>query len=168
MVGLGTAATVVTAVRGEPRAIPVALGFFTVMEALQVGGYWVIDDCQLTANRNVTVLSYLHITLQPLFINAFAMATAPTAVSKPMKHWAYALAALATMSMLMRLVSFNWTSQCPLGDPLCGPAFCTVSGTAIMMTSGRTKLSNRIAMTRKTITSATTRLIWIAAHVWLN
>ena len=129
MVGLGTAATVVTAVRGEPRVIPVALGFFTVMEALQVGGYWVIDDCQLTANRNVTVLSYLHITLQPLFINAFAMATAPTAVSKPMKHWAYALAALATMLMLMRLVSFNWTSQCPLGDPLCGPAFCTVSGT---------------------------------------
>lgn len=128
MVGLGAIATVVTANRSEPRAIPVALGFFTIMEALQVGGYWVLDECQLTANRNITVLSYLHIALQPLFINAFAMATAPNAVSRAMKRGVYALATLATLFLLMRLMPFNWTSQCPLGDPLCGPAFCTVSG----------------------------------------
>ena len=77
MVTVGSVATLVTATRGERPAIPLVLGYFTVMEALQVGGYWVLDDCQSTTNHNVTVLSYLHIALQPLFINAFAMATAP-------------------------------------------------------------------------------------------
>ena len=46
------------------------------------------------------------------------------------------------------------------------PAAAT--GTEIRITSGRTKLSNRIAITRNTITSATIRLIWIAFQVWLS
>ena len=128
MVGIGGVATVATAARGEPRAIPLVLGFFTAMEALQVGGYWVVDDCQSTANRNVTILSYLHIALQPLFINAFAMATAPSELSRGVRRVVYGLAGLATLILLMRLVPFSWTRQCPIGDPLCGAAFCTVSG----------------------------------------
>lgn len=128
MVGVGSVATLVTAARGERPAIPLVLGYFTVMEALQVGGYWVLDDCQSTANRNVTVLSYLHIALQPLFINAFAMATAPREVSPAMKRLVFALASVAALLLMMRLVPFSWTQQCPIGDPLCGPAFCTVSG----------------------------------------
>ena len=128
MVGLGTAATVVTVKRGEPAAIPVTLGFFTVMEALQVGGYWVLDDCGLAANRNITLLAYLHIALQPLVINAFAMATAPSEVSRSTKRMVYALAAFATAMLLLRLVPFGWAGPCPAGDHLCGPGFCTVSG----------------------------------------
>ena len=128
MVGLGAFATVVTARRGEDTAIPVTLGFFTVMEALQVGGYWVLDECQLKANRTATLLSYLHIALQPIVINAFAMAVAPAAVSPAMRRLVYALAALATAMLLLRLVPFGWAGQCQPGDPLCGPAFCTASG----------------------------------------
>lgn len=128
MVGIGAVATVITARRGEPAAIPMTLGFFTVMEALQVGGYWVLDDCRLASNRTVTVLSYLHIALQPLFINAFAMAIAPAPVSQAMRRLVYALAGLASLMLLLRLVPFGWAGSCQPGDPLCGPAFCTVSG----------------------------------------
>lgn len=128
MVGIGAAAAVSTARRGEPTAIPATLGFFAAMEALQVGGYWVIDECGSSANRTVTILSYLHIALQPIFINAFAMAVAPTVVSRPMRRLVYGLASLATVMLLLRLVPFNWAGQCPLGDALCGEAFCTVSG----------------------------------------
>ena len=39
MVGIGVVATGVTAARGEPRAIWLTLGYFTVMEALQATGY---------------------------------------------------------------------------------------------------------------------------------
>ncbi len=128
MVGLGTAATVVTLRRGEPAAIPVTLGFFTLMEVLQVGGYRVLDACGLSANRGITLLAYLHIALQPLVINAFAMATAPDEVPRAMRRRVYALAALATAALLLRLVPFDWAGPCQTGDHLCGPAFCTVSG----------------------------------------
>jgi len=79
MVALGGAATAVTIRRGDAPAIPVTLGYFTVMEALQVAGYAVIDDCTSPVNQSVTVLSVLHIVFQPLVINAFAM----TLVARP-------------------------------------------------------------------------------------
>lgn len=128
MVGLGVVATAVTARRCEPAAIPVTIGFFTLMEALQVGGYWVVDECALPANRNVTLLSYLHIAFQPLFINAFAMAVAPAVVSPRMRRAVYALAGLGSLVLILRLVPFDWAGACAPGDTLCGPAFCTVSG----------------------------------------
>lgn len=128
MVGLGTVATVVTVRRGEPAAIPVTLAFFTAMEALQVSGYWVLDACETAANRNVTILSYLHIAFQPLFINAFAMATAPREISQTVRRRVLAVAALATILLLMRLIPFDQAIPCDPGSHLCGPAFCTVSG----------------------------------------
>ncbi|MEL6418044.1 MAG: DUF5765 domain-containing protein, partial [Pseudomonadota bacterium] len=42
MVGLGTAATVAAARRGEPKAIWLTMGYFTAMEALQAAGYRVV------------------------------------------------------------------------------------------------------------------------------
>ena len=129
MVGLGRVATVVTARRGDPGAITLTLGFFTLMEALQVGGYWVVDACQTPANRSVTVLSYLHIALQPVVINMFAMTIAPAEVSSQMRRWVIALASLASVMLLLRLVPLDWAGPCSPGDPLCGASFCTVSGT---------------------------------------
>ncbi|MDQ2090673.1 DUF5765 domain-containing protein [Marimonas arenosa] len=128
MVGIGAAATVITTRRGEPSAIPITLGFFTLMEALQVAGYWVVDECSLPVNQSVTVLSYIHIALQPIFINAFAMAVAPAVVPPATRRLVYAAAGLATILILMRLVPFDWAGRCRPGDILCGPAFCTFSG----------------------------------------
>jgi hypothetical protein len=128
MVGIGVAATAITARRGEALAIPLTLGYFTAMEALQVAGYWVIDQCSLPANQMVTLLSYLHIAFQPLFINAFAMAVAPAAVPPDMRRRVMALAGVACGLILLRLVPFGWAGPCQPGDILCGPALCTVSG----------------------------------------
>ena len=128
MVGLGAAVTTVTVRRGDPAAISFAVGFFTLMEALQVAGYWSLDACGTTANRSVTILSYLHIAFQPVVINAFAMAIAPREVSAPMRRLVFALASLATAMLLLRLVPFDWAGACSPGDPLCGTRFCTVSG----------------------------------------
>ena len=43
MVAVGGAAVLATAMRGEPKAIWVTLGFFTLMEGLQAAGYAVVD-----------------------------------------------------------------------------------------------------------------------------
>ena len=82
MIGLGAVATAVTQRRGDAPAIWLTLGFFTFMEALQFWGYVVLDQCGTPANRSVTVLSYVHIAIQPFFINAFAMELVPAAVKR--------------------------------------------------------------------------------------
>lgn len=128
MVGVGAVATVITARRGEPLAIPVTLCFFAVMEGLQAAGYWVIDDCGAPANRSITLLSYIHIALQPIFINAFAMALAGSRISPEKRRLVFALSGLATCFVLLRLVPFEWAGQCRAGDTLCGEALCTFAG----------------------------------------
>ena len=118
----------VTARRGDPVAIWGTIGFFTVMEGLQAAGYAVVDQCGNSANRTITQLSYLHIALQPLFINAFCMAIAPRAVSLAGRRWVFGLAALASVLMLLRLVPFDWAGACQPGDVMCATAWCLVSG----------------------------------------
>lgn len=128
MVALGGAATAVSVRRGDAPAIPVALGYFTVMEALQVAGYAVIDQCGTPANQTVTLLSVLHIVFQPLVINAFAMELVPKRVSLRMRTLVFTLAALSSVLMLLQLYPFGWAGECQLGANLCGRQMCTVSG----------------------------------------
>lgn len=128
MVAIGGAATAVTLLRGEPRGIWVTLGYFTVMEALQATGYAVVDECGSPANRTVTVLSYLHIAFQPLFINAFAMAIVPTDISPRMRSWVWAAAGFATALLLLRLAPVEVLGSCRPGDVLCGIDWCLRSG----------------------------------------
>lgn len=128
MAGLGAAAAVVTHRRGEPAAIWLTLGYFSVMEALQAAGYGVIDQCDLGTNKTVTLLSYLHIAFQPLFINAFAMELLPVPVKARLKPWIYAVATLATAIIVLRLFPLPYTAPCQPGDLLCGAALCTISG----------------------------------------
>lgn len=128
MVAAGGAATAVAVKRGEPTAIWVTLGFFTLMEALQAAGYAVVDQCGSRANQTITVLSYLHIASQPLFINAFAMAIAPSEVSRTMRRWVWILAGSASLLMLVRLVPIEAVGPCVQGDVLCGSTWCLRSG----------------------------------------
>jgi hypothetical protein len=129
MAGLGTVAAVVTARRGEPRAIPATLAFFAVMEALQAAGYLFIDNCSIASNKSVTVLSYLHIALQPIFINAFGMALVAGPVSRGLRRFVYGTSGLAFLVMLLSLVPFDWAGPCRPGQALCGPEWCTITGT---------------------------------------
>jgi len=88
----------------------------------------VVDVCGSLANQSITVLSYLHIAFQPIFISAFAMAIAPVVVSPRMRRWVFALSGAATALMLLRLVPIDLFGQCRPGTALCGPAFCVISG----------------------------------------
>ncbi|MCR9150571.1 MAG: DUF5765 domain-containing protein [Rhodobacteraceae bacterium] len=127
MIGAGAAATVITLRRGEAPAIPATLAFFAGMEALQAAGYAVIDQCGNPANQAVTLASYLHIALQPLFINAFCMAIAPAPPSPGMRRAVWLCAGLASALLLARLLP--GFGACRPGEVLCGPAWCTVTGT---------------------------------------
>ncbi|MDJ0821855.1 MAG: DUF5765 domain-containing protein [Paracoccaceae bacterium] len=129
MVGIGAAATGVTLYRKDHPAIPATLAFFTAMEALQVGGYWVIDQCGTSTNRTITLLSYIHIAIQPIFINAFGMAIAPREISAAMRRVVYALAGLATALTLLQLAPISALGTCQPGDVLCGQSLCTRTGT---------------------------------------
>ena len=128
MVGLGGAATAVTWWRRDVPVVPITLGYFTLMEALQVAGYMVIDQCGAPANQTVTLLSVLHIVFQPFFINAFAMALVPRVVPGWMKLLVFSLCAASAVLMILQLYPFAWAGQCAPGSNLCGERLCTVSG----------------------------------------
>lgn len=128
MTGIGVAAAGVTAWQGRPLAVPVVFGYFAVMEALQVAGYQVIDQCGTPANETVTFLSVLHIVFQPFAINAFAMALVANGVRPRVQVLVYSLCAVAAAAMLMQLYPFGWAGPCRLGDALCGEGLCTRSG----------------------------------------
>jgi hypothetical protein len=128
MVTLGGAATVLTIQRRDHPAVPLALGYFTVMEALQVAGYLVIDQCGAPVNQTVTLLSVLHIAFQPIVINAFAMALVARAVPLRMQVAVYTLCALSAVVMLLQLYPFAWAGSCVPGSTLCADRLCTVSG----------------------------------------
>lgn len=128
MIAAGAVGTAVAFRRGEPGAIWITLGFFTLMEALQAAGYAVVDQCGTLLNQAVTISSYLHIAAQPLFINAFAMAIAPTAVSVRMRRWIFVLAGTASALLVLRLAPVELFGVCSPGEVLCGTAWCLRSG----------------------------------------
>ncbi|MEJ1161274.1 DUF5765 domain-containing protein [Prosthecomicrobium sp. N25] len=128
MVVAGSAATVVALRRRSRPAIPVAFGYFTIMEALQAAGYGVVGQCGDPLNQSVTLLSYLHIAFQPLVINAFAMELVPAEVRRRVAPAVYIIACLSATVMLMQLYPFAWAGQCRPGDVLCGSPLCLVAG----------------------------------------
>ena len=128
MVGLGAVATVVTLRRGDPPAFPLALGYFTLMEALQLAGYLTLDQCGTPANETVTFLSILHIIFQPFVINAFAMQLVSRRPWPEVQAAVYGLCGLAAVVMLMQLYPFAWAGSCTPGAILCAERLCTVSG----------------------------------------
>lgn len=128
MVGIGAVATGVAISKGQPKAIWITLAYFTLMEALQVGGYAVINQCDSQANKTFTLLSYLHIVFQPFFINAFFMELLPAPVKAKIWKWVYGICAASAAVMIAQLIPFEWAGKCEIGDVLCGLEFCTVSG----------------------------------------
>lgn len=128
MVGLGTAAAVLSARRGDPAAVPLTFLYFAVMEGLQLAGYSVIDQCGTPANRAVTALSMLHIALQPVVINAFLLAWLRPGSSAWTRGWVMGLATLASVLILVQMLPWPGLQSCEPGRPLCGEVLCTVSG----------------------------------------
>jgi hypothetical protein len=128
MVALGGAATVATLRRGDPPAVPATAAWFTFMEGLQVAGYGVVDQCGSGANQVVTLLSYLHIAFQPLFINVFAMALIVGGVPAWKRIAVHLAGGASAVTMLLQLYPFDWVGTCREGTVLCAAGLCTVSG----------------------------------------
>ncbi|WP_270938959.1 DUF5765 domain-containing protein [Falsiroseomonas oryzae] len=128
MVALGGAATALSLRRRDTPAVPATFAYFTFMEGLQAAGYGWVDQCGSGANQAITVLSYLHITFQPFFINAFAMALLAGGVAWRMRVAAYLACFVSATVMLLQLYPFAWAGPCKAGTSLCGELLCTVSG----------------------------------------
>lgn len=126
MVAAGTGATAVTLSRRAPAIHSATLAYFTLMEALQLAGYGVIDQCGTPANETITLLSILHIAFQPLVINALALSL--IGAGPRMRAAALGLAGLSSVVMLLQLYPFAWAGTCALGSNLCAEQLCTVSG----------------------------------------
>ena len=128
MVVVGGVAAAVAWHKEARPAVWLTLGYFVVMEALQFIGYTVIDQCDSTTNQSVTTLSYLHIALQPIFINAFAMELVPNSVRERVQPWVYAVAGMSALVMLVQLLPIQALGDCRPGDAMCADQLCTVSG----------------------------------------
>jgi hypothetical protein len=128
MTAIGATAALISYRRQDPPAIWLALGYFAAMEALQVAGYAVLDQCGTVENRAVTMASYLHIVFQPFLINAFAMELVQRAVKQRTKIWVYALCGVSAAVMIAQLIPWQFAGTCLQGSPLCAGDLCTVSG----------------------------------------
>lgn len=128
MTATGAASTLMTARRGDALAIPVTLGWFTLMEGLQLWGYSVLDTCGSPSNQIVTLLSVLHIAFQPLFINAFIMATVAPVTSPGRRVLVFALAGLASAVMLVQIYPIQGVDSCAPGSAMCAKVLCTRAG----------------------------------------
>ena len=128
MVAVGGVAAGVAWARGEPKAVWMALGYFTLMEGLQAAGYAVIDQCTDPANKSLAWASYLHIAFQPLFVNAFAMALLPVALPAARQRLVMILAGLAAAVMIVQTLPIPALGTCDPSTPLCGAVTCLISG----------------------------------------
>lgn len=105
--------------------IPIA--YFGLMELLQAFTYFTLGSCTPT-NQILTFLSYLHISFQPFFINAFFLFFIPKNFRKKIIGWVFGLCFIATILMITRLYPFEWANSCAIGEVLCGESLCAVSG----------------------------------------
>ncbi len=128
LAAVGVGAAVWTARRGEPRAITGTLAYFALMEGLQAATWPVIDRCDSPANQILTLLGYLHIAFQPVFINAFSLCFVPRAVARRVAPWALGAAGVAGFFMIVQLYPFEWAGHCRIGRPLCGQSLCSFTG----------------------------------------
>lgn len=137
---VGLASTAYFFYKKESAPLCYALGYFSLMEALQAYTYTVIDDCANPGNQIATLLGYLHIAFQPFFINAVSLHFIPQEVKARIEAPVYAICFIATICLLLRLYPFDWMPVCYEAQariigfqqsfpiPFCGKQVCSVSG----------------------------------------
>src|SRR5271155_2270965 len=102
--GIGT--TIWAAWKKEPMSLWIALGYFSLMEALQAFTYSVINQCSLPSNQIATLLGYLHIAFQPFFINAISLYFINQKVAEKIKLPVYTLCFAGCIYTLIQLYPF--------------------------------------------------------------
>lgn len=112
----------------EPKELTVPLAYFASMELLQFVTYFYIDNCALPVNQWLTVLSYLHIAFQPAVFSMWMMYASKSKLTKLMKRVVYGISALVSAILLIKMIPIRPDSICEVGQTLCGPAWCSLTG----------------------------------------
>ena len=127
IIGLGS--TVYVALKGEDVRVWSALGYFSLMEALQAYTCLYIDDCTNPRNQIATLLGFLHIVFQPFLINCISLYFIPDAVAKKIQWYVFPAVFLCSVLLLLSIYPFEWGPACSVGvDTICGEKLCSVSG----------------------------------------
>ena len=111
------------------------------MEILQTYTHTVLDQCLNPNNIRATYLAYAHIAFQPFFFNAIAMHFLPDALKLRIQKTVYALCAMASIALFVRVMPIHWEMYCYqiryyvpfLHDylykvPFCGEQTCSTTG----------------------------------------
>ncbi len=124
----GMGAATYTHQKGYSKYVSLPLAYFSLMEFLQFFSYYSINQCALESNSTLTLLSYVHIAFQPIFINMIMMHSVPGGVSARTRRIAYSISIIVAGLLLAKLLPLAPASLCAPGQTLCGPQMCTVSG----------------------------------------
>jgi len=125
---LGLALAAYLAIKKESKFLWIPLGYFGIMEALQALSYLVIGDCASSANQLLTFLSYIHISFQPIFVNALLLYFIPERFRRKIIIPVFAITFVLTVIMLVSVYPFEWAGSCQPGSALCGNNLCTTEG----------------------------------------
>ena len=126
---IGLSSTVYVAYKGEDIRVWSALGYFSLMEALQAYTYLFIDDCTKPQNQIATLLGFIHIVFQPFLINYISLYFIPDVVSKKIQRLVFAVVFTCSVLLLFSIYPFEWGSACsPGSDTICGERLCSISG----------------------------------------
>lgn len=125
----GLCATIYLAKKGEPKALWMALGYFSLMELLQAITYIYINQCGLPVNKALTLLGYIHIMFQPFFVNMVALYFIPEVIKNKIAPYVYSACGIGLIFFIAKLYPFSWTNLCWVGkEPFCGPMACSLRG----------------------------------------
>jgi hypothetical protein len=117
-----------SAYKKEPPALWTCLSYFSLMEALQAYTYTVINACNNPMNQIATLLGFLHIAIQPFFINAMSLYFIPEKARLKISSFVYFVCFVCMILMVIKIYPFGWSSVVPRGEPLCADRLCSVSG----------------------------------------
>ena len=102
----------------------IGIGYFALMELIQFFQYKVIDQCDNTYNKWLTILGYIHICFQPLFVNVWLFAF----TKKPNYIFLW-MSLCAGILLASRLLYVDDRELCDTNnEPLCGARTCALSG----------------------------------------
>lgn len=90
--------------------------------------YLVIDLCGDQFNTFFTAASFVHLSLQPLFINVVAMYFIPESVRQKIFKPVMIVGAFAAVLIFTKLIPQSIAGECIAGTQFCAKQFCTTSG----------------------------------------
>jgi hypothetical protein len=126
---VGVAGSLWARQRGAPLGRWATLLYFTGMELLQAATYTVIDRCGLPLNLWLTRVSYVHICLQPFFINLLALSFVAPHVARKARPFVLLACTAGSLVMLSKFFVHapEWACN-PATVSVCGADTCSYHG----------------------------------------